>query len=198
VPCDRKAANRRALGRVVPADSLIGPLGQRPAAGGVMVDRIRECRDAAVVHVGSGDGNVSQCRRFELAYPRDLAPRCLLCEAASSRAARRYYSTSRQNHIKTNHESTYVDLFCASTVELESSSRQGPSKNEATIDLDERLDKLIEEATKRELALAERTFAASRTIGREDRGVTGGGDFSARARSGASGRRTRISRSQSD
>ena len=64
------------------------------------------------------------------------------------------------------------------------------ASNEAAIYIGERLDKLIEDAAKRELALAERTFAASRTMGRRDRGATGG----ARPRLGLGHRSTSVER----
>src|SRR5215813_915139 len=59
--------NDRALVDVVVADSAMWPVGDRPSAGGIVIQHAVERRDAAVVHVGRGQRNVAQSRRPELA-----------------------------------------------------------------------------------------------------------------------------------
>jgi hypothetical protein len=78
----------------VRADSLIGSLGQSAAAGGIVVDRLLECRDAVVVHVGSGDG-----RRGQIRWNSRLATRFLL---------RKFQGKIT---LKQNNKSTYLGLF---------------------------------------------------------------------------------------
>jgi len=44
-----------------------GPEGDRPAAGGLVLEHLSERGDAAVVHVRSGHGDVPECRCLESA-----------------------------------------------------------------------------------------------------------------------------------
>src|SRR5262249_11553210 len=60
-----EAADECALGGAVLADTGELPVGDGAPAGGVVVQHLFERRDAAVVHVGRRDRDVSQRRRFE-------------------------------------------------------------------------------------------------------------------------------------
>ena len=61
-----KAADIQRLVWIVVTNTGIRSRVDRPAAGGVVVNYLRECRNAAVMHIRRSDGDVSQRRRPEL------------------------------------------------------------------------------------------------------------------------------------
>ena len=69
----REPLERRALVRIIVADTLVGAARDGAAAGSVVLDCLFERRDAAVVHVGRGDRDIAERRRFELSDIRRLA-----------------------------------------------------------------------------------------------------------------------------
>jgi hypothetical protein len=62
-----EAADQGIFVRVVVADTSIRPRGNGSTAGRIMIEHAFEGRDAAVVHVGRGHGDIAQGGRFELA-----------------------------------------------------------------------------------------------------------------------------------
>jgi hypothetical protein len=63
-----EAADEAAFKWVVAADARVGAVGDRAAAGGVVVEDLVQGGDAAVVHVGGGDGDVAEGGDAEAAH----------------------------------------------------------------------------------------------------------------------------------